>query len=354
MTKASAPGKLVLIGEYAVLTGAQALVMAVEKRAKVSILKWPTSVDSKKNVVNCYINALAFSLQTQACQIINSRFKYISPVNDELRNKLIFIEQAIVSASKYIASQGGVLCDFSITTDTSDLYSDDGCKLGFGSSAALVSATFIGLLKFAGITEVNCNKVLPQIVDVHRQAQGSGSGIDVAAAVMGSVIQFTLGKDKQISVKNVNLPKELQFGAVSTRQEVNTASILAALKHYRKRDSMTYGKLMSQLSQISHESINAIEQQDTIRFLHAISDYNELMIKLSDTSGIELVSQTHRLLADIVVSNGGYYKPSGAGGDLGLFACRNQSTMKKVSDAVLQEGFEIVPLIVAGDGAIAS
>ena len=60
---ASAPGKLILLGEYAVLAGAPALVMAVDRRARVTI----TSVRGNSfSVVSPTLNAGAASFELTA------------------------------------------------------------------------------------------------------------------------------------------------------------------------------------------------------------------------------------------------------------------------------------------------
>ncbi len=43
MTQVSAPGKMVLLGEYAVLFGAPAVVAAVNRRARVELAPSPSS-----------------------------------------------------------------------------------------------------------------------------------------------------------------------------------------------------------------------------------------------------------------------------------------------------------------------
>jgi phosphomevalonate kinase len=127
--KVSAPGKAVLLGEYAVVDGGRALVAAVSVRA------WGETT---------------------------ARAEMDSPVVREVR-----------------AAAGGA--DTPVFIDTSSFRDAQGAKFGFGSSSA--AAVCAGALLVGDTDE----RALQAALTGHRAANG-GSGIDVAACYFGGVI----------------------------------------------------------------------------------------------------------------------------------------------------------------------
>jgi len=153
---ATAPGKLILTGEYAVLDGAPALVIAVDRR--VTARREPGTVSSP------FLLAVAREL-----------------------------------AQRYGADSKGALAALEIAVDSTAFYAGSDCtqKLGLGSSAAVtVAAAALALTAHHGTLEGHRDEVLAIALAAHANAQGAkgvrGSGADVAAAVYGGAIAFTM------------------------------------------------------------------------------------------------------------------------------------------------------------------
>lgn len=151
---ATAPGKLILTGEYAVLDGAPALVIAVDRR-------------------------------------VVARREGIPPGSPFL------LAVARELAQRYGAASPGALAALEIAVDSSAFYdaADRTQKLGLGSSAAVtVAATALALAAQHGA--IDRDEVLAIALAAHANAQGAkgarGSGADIAAAVYGGAIVFTM------------------------------------------------------------------------------------------------------------------------------------------------------------------
>ncbi len=167
----TAPGNLLLFGEYAVTLpgglgvacGIQPKVVAtVEPAPRFSILgtggpsqyEWPEDTPSPL---------------LQAC-----------------------VESALSSAGKQkeqLTSQGQI-----IRIDSSAFFRRDGSKRGLGSSAAVAVAATTTLLLLLGDEEPPRDAIFSAALHAHRQSQsGRGSGYDVAASVYGGLGLFVGG-----------------------------------------------------------------------------------------------------------------------------------------------------------------
>lgn len=155
--KASAPGSLMLLGEYAVLEGGSALVAAVNHRMSVSLAP---RRDTKINI-SSQLGELQFEL---ACIEVQPPFQFVATVLKRYQSRL----------------PSG--CDITIKSEFSD-------KIGFASSAAVTVAMVSVLHDWLGLS-ITKQELILEAREVVREVQGMGSGADVAACVLGGVVAY--------------------------------------------------------------------------------------------------------------------------------------------------------------------
>ncbi len=156
--KASAPGSLMLLGEYAVLYGKHAIVCAVDKRITVTLTP-----------------------RTDDCIEIESTLHGHYTTNlTELKIERPF--HFILGAFKQFQGRIKRGCHVEVTSEFSD-------KVGLGSSAAVTSATLAAIVSWLNI-RVSPLDLIRQGRNVVRTIQGIGSGADIAASVYGGVIGY--------------------------------------------------------------------------------------------------------------------------------------------------------------------
>lgn len=157
--KASAPGSLMLLGEYGVLHGGQALVCAVDKRITVTL------TPREDEIIEIH-SSLHGHYATSLTDIkIEKPFHFV----------LSAIQQHLPKIKRG--------CQLDIVSEFSD-------KVGLGSSAAVTVATLAALVTWLGIRMAPLDLVR-QGRNVVRQVQGVGSGADIAASVYGGIVGYT-------------------------------------------------------------------------------------------------------------------------------------------------------------------
>ena len=268
---ATAPGKIVLAGEYAVLWGAPAVCIAVNRRAVVTV---GDSRDGK-----CRVRTPGFAG--------DDRFSVIDAVT------------------------GGNRPARDIELDTT-AFSENGRKTGIGSSAAVT----VALAAAIG----NTIDVYDEALAAHSRLQGGkGSGIDVAAAVHGGLFEFTPGGNE---VKMLQWPAGLAFRVIWTGVSVSTTAKIDQLAHQAKKASR------SALLLAAPRIRDAWCLGDADVILSEYVTYIGVLRQFSVDHDLGIFDAGHDELTDAAMVDGLVYKPAGAGGgDIGVLFGRDEAEL---------------------------
>jgi phosphomevalonate kinase len=347
-----APGKLILLGEYAVLEDSPALVSAVDRFAQVHIQIGP----KKENT---------FSVESDAMKIHTEYFKVNSEgeitfdsASEETTKKLKFFKATFTQGWKELKEQGLEIPSLHIFLDTSEFFFENTTqKLGFGSSAALTVALLSALAGAAGKYEdagIDRSRLYSCGMESHFQAQGRmGSGIDIAAATWGGIIHYKKPINDQLNCQQrvftpetsqlVDMPKNLHILPIWTGKPACTRELVASVYAFKEKDPNAYQRVINEMGEISLSGIKAFSQGDTPGFLQAAYTYGNLLQQLGELSNTPIYSREHQQLARIVGKYGAVYKPSGAGGgDMGIALTTSISDLEKIITAAKQSGY--IPL----------
>ena len=318
MTKitSSAPGKLVLIGEYAVLFGHPAVVLAVDRRARVDL--------RPADGGHWCVVAPGFEERPASFDLGGDRgFEWWEPRSEQV-DRLILVERVLGSlvAAKLIDPE--LLPPASISLDTREFFRptlEGGAKLGLGSSAALTVALTGAIGRWGPEGRSAAGLSLDQLLDLHRSFQGGrGSGIDLAASLTGGVVEYRLTDDGRTPIAQpLELPEDLRMVFLWTGRSASTAKFLARLDAGMESNGSAIVDALRELGRVSAAGIGDIRAGDAGALLEKVSDFGEAMDQLGRAAGIPILSEEHvklrRLARDCCVS----YKPSGAGGgDVGI------------------------------------
>jgi len=303
-----APGKVVLWGEYAVLAGAPAAVMAVNRYARVDI-----------------------ETDTTAWRF-TSRGLLTPSVH---RTRAEFCHAPAAAMAETALRHWGVEqfpAPFALASDTRSFYHTPGAKLGIGSSAALCAATCHAM---AHITDTTAT--LDDALAVHRLFQGgSGSGLDVAASWHGGVIRFQHG-----AATGWTWPTQLYWQVVWTGA---SAATQAALGQYARWQAEGNTASLTDLAAAAHHLFD----QPTLASLEA---YSQRLRAMDVAAQLNIFTPPHERLATIAADHGLVYKPCGAGGgDIGLACGMDQDALAAFAQAAREAHFVPLDLEIAPHG----
>jgi len=284
VTVASAPGKVVLSGEYAVLDGAPAVCVAVNRRARARV----TEFDGEWHCVT----APGFTTTEGRFVFDNGEFAWLQGASE-----FQLVEAVIGTAGLETGSR------LSIELDTRD-FMEDGTKIGIGSSAALTVALLAALR--------NSREVLDDAYDAHRSLQkGVGSGVDIATAVHGGLIEFN-GRE----LTSLEWPAGLACRFVWTGVAASTREKLRQLAAAGQFDSR------AELAQSAARLAAAWQSADAL--LEAYPAYIDVLRRFSVDHDLGIFDAGHEALVQKAAATGLVYKPCGAGGgDIGVLLGRS-------------------------------
>ena len=280
-----------MLGEYAVVNGAPAMALAVDRYCRATIEPSEDGLCHLASVTNTD-EAVDFSADTGSGYAVVDEILRSLPNTDAWR---------------------GVL-------DSGELFAA-GMKLGLGSSAAALAAWAGAWAVFSGRERLRADpRTLETLIGLHRAIQsGAGSGVDVAASLFGGVIRFQLTERALPEVSTVRLPNSVGFAGIFTRSAASTPDYLARYEAWRAAKPKEAMALQAVLAGIADDGIGAAAADDAEGFLEAITEYGRRLEYLGGLIGADIVTPEHRDVMRTAERLGIAYKVSGAGGgDLGL------------------------------------
>src|SRR5690606_5238152 len=286
---ASAPGKAVLIGEYAVLEGAPAVAMALDRRARVGLASGNGpghAVRSLNSGARARFGPMpggGLAWQdgdAQAFALVEHVWQAVRP---EPRGSLV------------------------LTLDTRAFYDPvTGAKLGFGSSAALAVALAAAL---AG--EAAPEPVREAARRAHMAFQGGrGSGVDIATAAHGGVVGY---RRESAQVEHLPWPAGLEVCLLWSGRAADTPAAIDRLARARAEAAPALASLVAAAG---------------------------ALFRFARDCRLDVFGAGREALYDEASRRGLVYKPCGAGaGDTGAAFARDRGALDAFAAWAAQRGF---------------
>lgn len=341
------PGKLIILGEYAVLEGGYCLVTATNRYANAIFKK---SEDGY------------FAIQAPAIKVPllkffideTGRVKFIGKPIREVIEKTSFFSAIFEFSARKLLDLGIKIPPLEIFLDTFDFfYTQNLIKLGLGSSAALTVALVSGLLS---ANVIDPDQITPEFLmklamESHNNAQGiKGSGADIVTSIYGGTLKYQI-KDKEIKFKQIKFPDNLYYSCVWSGTPSSTKGYIGKFNKFKKDAPSDFQNKIQEMIIISNEGIQHFEDKNITGFLEFYDKYFTELLDLNQRMDIPVISEAHNQIYSIARNLGAYYKSSGAGGgDLGIVFSDDPSIITKVNAALKEHGFDVLDLKFSTEG----
>jgi phosphomevalonate kinase len=263
---ASAPGKALLCGEYAVLDGAPAVVAAVDRRVSVA---WSDDTPLMPPEV-----AATLALARTRCGHV----------------------------------PGALMVDASALRR-------EKVKLGLGSSAAAAAATAAAVFATHD-NELEDPRIAWSVFECalegHASVAPQGSGVDVAASTLGGFLAFQ--RSNGVEVQRLAAPSGLCIELVWTGHPARTSELVAKVVELRERAPADYGQHLARLSAVARDFVDTFEEGRAADVVRVAAAYASAMAALGDAAGAPIVEARLGRAMELASRVSGSAKPCGAGG----------------------------------------
>lgn len=313
MIRVSAPGKLMLAGEYTVVSAeGPALAVAVDRRLEVTVEvggpRWRVSSEG------LHLN----EADPEAVPLI--------------ARVLALVPELPEAGHIRIASDLGVGAD----------------KPGLGGSAALCAAIHAALCRAAGS---DAAATLEGAIELHRGAQdGRGSGYDVATCITGGVTLFDR-RHGTPTARRVGWPEGLYGEVFFTGQGASTVALLERVACWQAEDPDDMRAYLTPLAEETREFIDAWLIGDVPRVLTAAAQVQEELDAFDRAGEIGIYGGGQMQLLAAIEDAGAVGRTSGAGGGDCLWALASRpATIARARAAAAAAGYARLDLGYPSDG----
>lgn len=300
--KSSAPGKLVLSGEYAVLNGAPAVSMAVSRRAIVTLRE---------------ADQLLLQSVGLAANSDSSLFECVCKV---------------LGTGDW---RGAATLDTSAFAD-----SVSGNKLGIGSSAALT----VSLVRALAAEDLSELELFRCSQEAHHAFQnGVGSGVDIATSIVGGLIEYRMGEFP----KSIDWPKDLYYQILWSGVPASTSEKLRRLA--RKSPTDRGADLQEAAEKVASVWNDGIAKTLLVEY----RDYIRALRRFDLDHGLGIFEAGHDALAECSMPTEIVYKPCGAGGgDIGVVLGTDKQAVDAFSARAVALGFRSMDMTIDPTGVV--
>jgi mevalonate kinase len=259
MIKVSAPGKLILIGEYFVLQDQGiAVSFAINRRMSIKLQKREDSLVTVKSDFGCAV--------IDGVNLIHDSSFFNNHNFTPLKDPHILIFQNIIK--KYSQKSIDIIIESEINPN-----------FGFGSSAALATSLTAAIMLLndqSFVIEKNRHKIALEAINLIRETYNkNSSGVDVATSVFGSIIKYNKYAQHFLNCTE-NLVENLD-------NPFKDLSILAIYSGYKLKSQFAINRvslsnsIIEKMSKGVNDAISAIKAGEKHNLWYNLNLYQEYL-----------------------------------------------------------------------------
>lgn len=316
----SAPAKLFILGEHAVVYDGQAIVTAVDARLSVTIRA------EQADRPQLSIDALDVGLQNWQRDITTVAQQ------GQFEGESRFIESCVARFHQFHP------LDHSLYIRTQSHFARD---LGLGSSSATVAATLFALAQLFA-PNLSLADIFDMGLDAIRAVQKLGSGADLAAALYGGTLYYINREPRHVYPLEID---ELPMVAVYSGQKAGTVSYVQQVRVLRDTYPQVIDPIIQSMLEIVDSGRQAIQGQNW----QALGTLMNVQHGLLHALGVDTAALSEVIfLARQAQALGA--KLSGAGGGDCAIVLHASGMEKRLRAALHKIGRDILPYGLHADG----
>jgi mevalonate kinase len=303
--EATAPGKAILFGEHSVVYRGPAVVIAIDRRARV--------VSEKRNDDHIYFDALDLGF--------SGYFKdgaYYPVTGERWRGKRL---QAFHLVATKTMEHLGVESGLNLT-----LRSELPIAAGLGSSAAMSVATVASVGELLS-GDLSLDDICKLAYEGEKVIHGNPSGVDNNIATYGGILRY----EKASGFERFEIGDDLRFVIGNSRRKRSTKRLVRRVKILRDRMPELVDQLIDSIVQVSEDGLEALRDSDLPR----VGDLMNINHGLLSSIGVSIAKLD--LMVHVSRGSGAYgAKLTGAGGGGCMIALADESRIGEIQKGILR------------------
>ena len=259
ISKATAPGKIILFGEHFVVHGTHAVVCAINKRV---------SVTSETN-------------DTAAISIESSLGKAAIPITEDVDTvekkfrPFFFIAKEVISDHNF---KNGI--NIKIESDI-----PIGAGLGSSSACCVAGAASISNL----FSKPDISQILDMSIDAERTIFPKTSGADCTVSALGGIIEY----QKESDPKSIKTEHDFDFVVVNSQKMHNTDAVVSRVNQFKEKNEDAFSELCKEEDNLISKAVDSLQTVD-LDIIGKCMSQNQIFL--------ERIGVSNNVLLDIVKS----------------------------------------------------
>jgi mevalonate kinase len=304
----SAPGKLMLMGEHAVVYNHPCLVTAVGQRIRATVEKREDDL-FVLNAPDVKVEDYQKSMKEIGVGEIPKGAKFVEIAVKNFKEKYSF--------------------DFGMNVTTSSEFSS---QFGFGSSSASTICIVKALSELTG-QNLDNKEIFDIAYKTVLDVQGKGSGFDIAAATFGGTLYFVTGGKTIQTLPVASLPLQVGYSGV----KADTVTLINKVKARGEKVPGIIENAYEQIEQLVEAGKKALLAQDFATF-GLLMDLNQGYLEMMGVS----IGKLSAMIYGVRDAGAFGAKLSGAGGGDCMITLAPEDKRADVEAAIIAAGGEVL------------
>lgn len=345
MIKASAPGKIILFGEHAVVHKNSegefclGISTSVNKRCFVSLEE---NNENKITIESANLGIEEIKTFNEITELINKldelrRHENYSEIkNISLENKLVLVYTVI----------GKIMCKYGFKPVKIKINSE--VPKCMGSSSSLCSATALATLEHLS-QKVSIEEIGNFANHGDMNAHGKSSGIDAFTSTYGGWNTYTQSEN----VKHLESGLDIPLVVIDTGKPANTSETVSHFIELKKEHPREIMAILDEMDRISHEALDLIKKKSKIKKIGELFfEYYNTLKKVDEISSSQKkiffnIPEFEKII-QIAKENDFFAKPTGGWGGGICIAIGDNSD--KIISKYKERGFECFKVQTGTEG----